>query len=246
MLKLTTLFDIVNVQNWPAASASRGAEVPVARSRPLLSMIYFDHACESGAAGPLSIFLLFAGLAQREERRPRNAEAACSSHAAGTILLAFVAQLEEQLPGTQQAACSIHAEGTSFAPVAQPAGGGSLRKSTVQVRILPGAPSCFARTRFAGLSALQTRSRMPSEALAKEGSIDQPLAREPLLNERGDLVAVAVHHDHVAVAADAGVRQIDDVDAAAGGLEHARHSRRRPGGSSTSADGPWRSRHRSW
>src|SRR5262245_6745647 len=93
----TTLFDIVNVQNWPAASASRGAEVPVARSLPLLGMIYFDHAGESGAAGPLSIFS--AGLAQREERRPRNAEAACSSHAAGTT--AFVAQLEEQSPGTR-------------------------------------------------------------------------------------------------------------------------------------------------
>ena len=61
-----------------------------------------------------SFFFFSAGLAQREERRPRNAEAACSSHAAGTTLLAFVAQLEEQLPGTQQAACSIHAEGTSL------------------------------------------------------------------------------------------------------------------------------------
>ena len=38
-----SLFDIVNVQNWPAASASRGAVVPVARSLP------------SAGAAPLAI-----------------------------------------------------------------------------------------------------------------------------------------------------------------------------------------------
>src|SRR5262249_37751470 len=40
-----------------------------------------------------------------------------------------------------QAACSIHAEGTSFFCANSPTeGGGSLRRSTVQVRILLGAP----------------------------------------------------------------------------------------------------------
>ena len=60
MLRIkTSLFDIVNVQNWPAAYASQGAEAPVARSLPLLGMIYCDHVGESGAAGPLSIFPSF-------------------------------------------------------------------------------------------------------------------------------------------------------------------------------------------
>jgi hypothetical protein len=39
-------------------------------------------------------------------------------------------------------------------------GGGNI----VLVRVRPGAPSCFALTRFAGLRPSQARSRMPSEA----------------------------------------------------------------------------------
>src|SRR5204863_6161412 len=38
-----------------------------------------------------------------------------------------------------------------------------------QVRVLPPPPSCFAPRRFAGLRPARPRSRMPSEALAKEG-----------------------------------------------------------------------------
>ena len=70
------LFDIVNVQNWPAARALLGAVVPVARSL----------RSRSAAADHFFLFrlFLFAGLAQLEERRPRNAEVACSIHAAGT------------------------------------------------------------------------------------------------------------------------------------------------------------------
>ena len=85
----------------------------------------------------------FARIAQfgRSIRSDRKAER--QSGYAGTIafrFFAFVAQLAEQRPGTAQVACSIRAEGSN-APVAQMAGGGSLRRSTVQVRILLGAPS---------------------------------------------------------------------------------------------------------
>ena len=48
--------------------------------------------------------------------------------------------------------------------------------------------------------------------------IDQPLAHEPILDEIGDRVIVLVHHQHVRIALDAGIRQIDDVDAAARSL----------------------------
>jgi hypothetical protein len=48
------------------------AVVPVARSLSIAE------------APPLAICQFFAGLAQQAERRPRNAEAACSIHAAGT------------------------------------------------------------------------------------------------------------------------------------------------------------------
>jgi hypothetical protein len=47
-------------------------------------------------------------------------------------------------------------------------------------------------------------------------SIDQPF-----LDETGNGVAVAVHHDHVGIALDAHVREIDDIDMASGGLENA-------------------------
>src|SRR5262245_47245594 len=39
-----------------------------------------------------------------------------------------------------------------------------------KVRVLPSPPSCLAPRRFAGLQASRPRSRMPSEALAKEGA----------------------------------------------------------------------------
>src|SRR3954453_3041068 len=45
---------------------------------------------------------------------------------------------------------------------------------TSQVRVLPPPPSCFAPRRFAGLQPARPRSRMPSEALAKEGRIRTP------------------------------------------------------------------------
>src|SRR5687767_2411441 len=41
------------------------------------------------------------------------------------------------------------------------------------------------------------------------------LLLQPILDETGDLVAVLVHHDHVRVAADADLRQVDDLIAAA-------------------------------
>ena len=66
------LFDIVNVQNWPAVLRS-------ARSGSPCCKVASDR--RSAAADHLSIF---AGLAQLAERRPCNAEAACSTHAAGT------------------------------------------------------------------------------------------------------------------------------------------------------------------
>jgi hypothetical protein len=81
------LFDIVNVQNWPAAPR-------FARSGSPCCKVAFD--CGSAAAGHLSIF---AGLAQTAERRPRNAEAACSIHAAGTKRY-FSDLLADVLPAT--------------------------------------------------------------------------------------------------------------------------------------------------
>jgi hypothetical protein len=53
-------------------------------------------------------------------------------------------------------------------------------------------------------------------------SFRQALADQPLLNEVGYLVTIPVHHDHVGIAPDTGVRQIDDIDAAAGGRERRR------------------------
>src|SRR5438309_6666064 len=43
----------------------------------------------------------------------------------------------------------------------------------------------------------------------------EPLFRQPLLDQRGDLQVVPVHHQHVRIAAHAHVRQIDDIDPAA-------------------------------
>ena len=47
-------------------------------------------------------------------------------------------------------------------------------------------------------------------------SIDKPFADQPFLDHLGDLVAILVHHHHVGVALDADVREVDQVDAAAG------------------------------
>jgi hypothetical protein len=41
----------------------------------------------------------------------------------------------------------------------------------------------------------------------------QALAREPGLDQLGDLDVVLVHHDHVRIAVDAGLGQIDGIDA---------------------------------
>jgi hypothetical protein len=41
---------------------------------------------------------------------------------------------------------------------------------------------------------------------------NQPLLLQPLLDEGGDLQVVPVHHQHVRVSADAGVRQVEDLD----------------------------------
>ena len=55
-------------------------------------------------------------------------------------------------------------------------------------------------------------------ALARARLLRQPLALEPFLDQGGDLGIVLVHHHHVRIALDAGLRQVDDIDAAAGGL----------------------------
>ena len=99
------LFDIVNVQNWPAACAPAGAVVPVARSlsiagaQPLTICDFLlvgwvellrDPTlwCQRRGVGSRKLDptygKIFAGLAQTAERRPRNAEVACSIHAAGS------------------------------------------------------------------------------------------------------------------------------------------------------------------
>jgi hypothetical protein len=59
-------------------------------------------------------------------------------------------------------------------------------------------------------------------------SFRQFLADEPFLNEASHLVAVPVHHDHVGVALDVHVRQVDDFDAAARGFENGGKSEKPP------------------
>src|SRR4051812_25561617 len=53
-------------------------------------------------------------------------------------------------------------------------------------------------------------------------SFRQSFGDQPFLDEIGHLVAVPVHHDHVGISPDTGVGQIDDIDAATGGLERRR------------------------
>src|SRR5690349_17042409 len=49
--------------------------------------------------------------------------------------------------------------------------------------------------------------------------VAQPLAHEPLLDQLRDLIAVLVHHHHVRISLDADIGQIDQIEAAARGLE---------------------------
>src|SRR3954454_3788918 len=62
-------------------------------------------------------------------------------------------------------------------------------------------------------------SSWPSPCVRIVGSIAQAFFDQPVLNEPGDLIAVLVHHHHVRVALDARVGQVDEIKAAARGLE---------------------------
>jgi hypothetical protein len=81
-----------------------------------------------------------------------------------------------------------------------------------------------------GNSAKQTSGPVGSRCAAAEPvrlliprwlfrqSYSAAFADQPLLDEIGGLRIVLVHHQHVGITLDAHIRQIDDVDAAAGAL----------------------------
>jgi hypothetical protein len=113
----TTLFDIVNVQNWPAASALARSGSPCCKVATFVGHDQFRSCRRERRRWPFVHFQR-PYSSNGESARLVSGRFQVRSRGAGTILI--------------------------DAPVAQPAGGGSLRKSTVQVRILPGAPAFAA------------------------------------------------------------------------------------------------------
>ena len=136
----TLLFDIVNVQNWPAAPRLASiAVVPVARSLSFL---------RSAAADHFSILPAWLNLV---ERRPRNAEHACSTHAAGTIRISSACASMFRLRVTQNSAR------TPFRPHSSAGQSTRLVSGRSQVR-LRGAGSIF----FAWMSGDNLRANSPN------------------------------------------------------------------------------------
>jgi hypothetical protein len=54
-------------------------------------------------------------------------------------------------------------------------------------------------------------------------SVDEPLPNQPFLDHVGDGCVVLLHHHEMRIAPDADLREVDDLDAAAGGLGKRRH-----------------------
>src|SRR5262249_36154760 len=104
-------------------------------------------------------------------------------------------------------------------PSSMPRRGGTQGLSIRHARARPGHPrltlDVAAKTWMAGTSPAMTADLRRSLSLA------QSLPPQPLLNPLGTLCVVPVHHQHVRIAMHAAVGKIDDVDAAAGGFEHA-------------------------
>jgi hypothetical protein len=146
----TTLFDIVNVQNWPAASALARSGSPCCKVATFVGHDQFRSCRRERRRWPFVHFQR-PYSSNGESARLVSGRFQVRSRGAGTILI--------------------------DAPVAQPAGGGSLRKSTVQVRILPGAPAFAA-------SAGKPSSRSegcPSKPERRRRADDDYLSTSPLL-----------------------------------------------------------------
>src|SRR5206468_3743920 len=86
---------------------------------------------------------------------------------------------------------------------------------TIPSHVSPSSPGARTRTGLTKAHAASGSARATRNNAFFSISTNQPLLRQPLLNQRGDLQFVLVHHQHVRVAAHAGLGQIENVDLAA-------------------------------
>src|SRR5260221_6732095 len=81
-------------------------------------------------------------------------------------------------------------------------------------QVTPSSPGASTRAGFTNAQAASGSASATRNIAFFSMSAHQPLLREPVLDQRRDLQVVLVHHQHVRVAAHAGLGQIENVDLA--------------------------------